>query len=235
MPHPRIAQRRRRPVAEQPRPVDARKGKDASGPGRVPAGDARRDHHHAQHQRVEQHGVERPGAQGRRRGAAARGQPSEQPHRLAREGQAVRLLGGRGAAEEPASGRRVLRRRVRQGDHAAHEGDVGHAPVEHGGRPDAGQGAGGVGSVTGRALPARRRAELRPARRQPGRHPARLLLRQRPQVAVRRPRVRRALRQGFGPGEAVAERLQRLQRRRRLLEDVRGLRTARRGDDDRLP
>ena len=99
---PRDRERRRRSVAEQPRPADAREGEHAQGAGRVPARDAGRDHHHPQHQRVEQHGVERPRPQGRRRGGAARGQPSEQPHGVAGEGQALRLLGGGGAAEEPA-------------------------------------------------------------------------------------------------------------------------------------
>ena len=41
-----------------------------------------------------------------------RGQPPEQPPGVAGEGEALRLLGRRRAAEEPASRRRVLRRRV---------------------------------------------------------------------------------------------------------------------------
>ena len=50
--------------------------------------------------------------------------------------------------------------------------------------------------------------------------------RQRAQVAVRRARVRRAVRQHERAGQAVAQHLQRLSGRRRLLEDVRGLRPA---------
>ena len=191
----REPQRGRRSLAQQPLAADAREGEDPGRAGRVPAGDARRDHHHAQHQRVEQHGLERPRPQGRRRGAAARGQPSQQPHRLAGEGQAVRLLGRGRAAEEPAPRPRVLRRRLQQGDDAADAGGVGHAPDQHRRRHHAGEGTGGAGPFARRAVPARRGAELRPARRQPGRHPARLLLRQRPQVAVRRARMRRALRE----------------------------------------
>ena len=92
---PRDAQRRRRPLAQQPRPADAREGGHAQGAGGVPARHARRDHHHAQHQRVEQPGLERPRPQGRRRGDRPCRQPPEQPQRVEREGQALRLLGGR--------------------------------------------------------------------------------------------------------------------------------------------
>ena len=71
----------------------------------------------------------------------SRRQPSEQPQGVAREGQALRLHGGHRRAEEPAPGRGLLHRRVHEGDHAAHEGARLHAPIEHGRRPVAGQGA----------------------------------------------------------------------------------------------
>ena len=137
--------------------------------------------------------------------------------------------------KNPHPGNGVLHRRLHARDHAAHEGAVLHAPVEHGGRPDAGTGAVPDRARARRPDARRRRAELRAARRQPRGHPAGLLLRQRAQVAVRRPRVRRALRQQRGAVEALAEHLQRLRRRRRVLAHVRGFRAARRGDDDRVP
>ena len=66
------------------------------------------------------------------------GQSSKQPDRVAREGQAIRLHGRRGRTEKPASGHGVLRRRLHARDHAANEGAVLHASVEHGRRSDAG-------------------------------------------------------------------------------------------------
>ena len=93
----------RDPSPQQPRPALSGEGEHAQGARRVPARDAGRDHHHAQHQRVEQPGVERPRPQGRRRGHRPCRQPPEQPDRVAREGQALRLLGRDRRAEESAS------------------------------------------------------------------------------------------------------------------------------------
>ena len=191
----RNAERRSGSVAEQSRQALPGEGEHAQGARRVPARDAGRDHHHAQHQRVEQPRVERPRPQGRRRSHRSWGQPPEQPQRVARKGQALRVLGRDRRAEEPASRPRLLRRRVHARHHAADEGPLLHPSLEHGWRSDAGQGA-VPDRARARCLDARRRsAELRAARRQPRGHAAGLLLRQRPQVAVRRARVRRALRQ----------------------------------------
>ena len=117
----RDARRRFRPLALQSRAADAGEGGNAQGAGRVPPRDARRDHHHAQHQRVEQPGVERARSQGRRRGGRSCRQSPEQPECVAREGQALRLHGGDRRAEESASGDGLLRRRLHPGDDAAHE------------------------------------------------------------------------------------------------------------------
>ena len=128
-------QRRPRSVADEPRAAHAREGGDAQGAGRVPARDAGRDHHHAQHQRVEQSRLERARSQGRRRGDRSLGQPPQQPDGVAGEGQAIRVLGRDRRAEEPASRHGLLRRRLHARDHPADEGAVLHASVEHGRRP----------------------------------------------------------------------------------------------------
>ena len=96
----------RDPSPEQPRQALSGEGEHAQGAGRVPARDARRDHHHAQHQRVEQPGVERSRPQGRRRGHRPCRQPPEQPDRVAGEGASA--LGSRSS---PSS--RRIRIRVR--------------------------------------------------------------------------------------------------------------------------
>ena len=100
-------------VAGQPRQARRRPREHAQAAGRVPARHAGRDRHHPQHQRVEQPGVHRHRSESRRRSAAHRRQPSEQPHRVAGEGEALRLHGQGRADAEPASGDGVLRRRVR--------------------------------------------------------------------------------------------------------------------------
>ena len=128
-------------VAGEPRQARRRPREHAHAAGRVPARHAGRDRHHPQHQRVEQPGLDRHRPESRRRGAAHRRQPSEQPHRLAGEGEAVRLHGEGRADAEPASRDGVLRRRVREGDHAADEGHLVHASDQHGRRPVSGQGS----------------------------------------------------------------------------------------------
>ena len=124
-----------------------------------------------------------------------------------REGQALRILGRDRRPEESASGTGVLRRGVHARDHTAEQGAVLYASLEHGRRPDAGEGVVPARARAWRPDARRRGAELRPARRQPRRDPAGLLLGQRPQVAVRRPRMRRALRQQGRTGEALAQHL----------------------------
>ena len=67
----RERQRRSRSVAAEPRAADRREGEHAQDARRVPARHAGRDRHHPQHQRGEQHGLERPRPQGRRRSASS--------------------------------------------------------------------------------------------------------------------------------------------------------------------
>ena len=107
-------------VAGQPREARRRPREHAQAAGGVPARHAGRDRHHAQHERVEQPRVDRHRSEGRRRGAAHRRQPSEQPHRVAGEGEALRLHREGRADAEPASRDRSTtstrsRRRSRRG------------------------------------------------------------------------------------------------------------------------
>ena len=127
-------------VAGEPRQAGRRPREHAQAARRLPPRHARGDRHHPQHERVEQPRVDRHRSEGRRRGAAHRRQPSEQPHRVAGEGQAVRFHREGRADAQPASRDGVLRRRVRQGDHAADQGDLVHAPDQHGRRSVSGQG-----------------------------------------------------------------------------------------------
>ena len=91
----RKRQRRSRSVGAEPRAAERREGKPAQDARRVPARHARRDRHHPQHQRGQQHGLERPRSQGRRRGDRLSRQPPEQPDGVEREGEALRLHGDR--------------------------------------------------------------------------------------------------------------------------------------------
>ena len=99
-------------VVRQPGQARRRAREHAQAARRVPPRHAGRDHHHAQHQRVEQPGVDRHRPEARRRGPADRRQSSEQPHRVAGEGEALRLHGQGRAGAEPAPRLRALRRRV---------------------------------------------------------------------------------------------------------------------------
>ena len=119
--------------------LDAREGEHAQGARRVPARDARRDHHHAQHQRVEQPGLDRPRSQGRRRSDRPLGQPSEQPRAWREKAQALRIHGDDRRRRTRIPGQTTTSTRSR-GDDAADEGAVLHAPLEHGRRSVAGEG-----------------------------------------------------------------------------------------------
>ena len=57
----------RDPSRAEPRPADRREGEAPQDARGVPARHARRDRHHPQHQRGQQHGLERPRPEGRRR------------------------------------------------------------------------------------------------------------------------------------------------------------------------
>ena len=150
--------------------------------------------------------------------------------------QAIRLLGRHGRAEESAPGTGVLRRGLHHGHHAANEGAVLHAPVEHGRRPDAGEGAvprSRASAASSRSSTARRasasststsrtssRTSTRAARTS-GRA-ARASAACSTSTAPRRRSSGRAIYSAY-PG-AVG-----------FSQDLRGLRTARRGHDDRVP
>ena len=121
----------------------------------------------------------------------------------------------------------VLRQRLQEGDHVEDEDPDVHAPVELGRRSLPRQGAVRAGARERRDVARRRRAVVRTARRQPRRDQSGLLHRQRAQVAVRRPRMRRALHQRARAQEHLAVDLQRVSRRRRHLAHVRKLRPAR--------
>ena len=128
--------------------------------------------------------------------ADLRRQPPEQQPGVAGESQALRLHGRRRRAEEPASRApsyyvdaftKALTPRTKVLAFTHLTSTVGDLfPAKE---------LCALARDARRAVAARRRADVRPARRQPARHPAGLLFRQRAQVAVRRARVRRAVRQ----------------------------------------
>ena len=105
-----------RSVVRQPAEDERRERGNAALARELPPRDAGRDRHHPQHERSQQHRVERARPEGRRRGRDLCRQPSEQQRGVDAESQAVRVHRDDDCAAEPASGRRLLRR---SGDESA--------------------------------------------------------------------------------------------------------------------
>ena len=191
-------------------------------PRRVPARDAGRDRHHAQHQRVEQPGLERPRSQGGRRGPDLRGQPSQQQPGVAGKSEALRIHRDRRRRRRtrtraPSTTSTLSPRRSRRGRKVlafthltSTVGDL-----------FPGEGAVPAGARARRAVARRRRTDASGCSTSTSRDiQPDFYSGQRAQMALRRARMRRALRQRPRARPHLALVLQCLSRgRRHLAED----------------
>ena len=152
----------RNPSPQNRARLSGAQGRHAQGAGRLSARDAGRDRHHAQHQRIEQPRVQRPGPQGRRRGRASSATTTRATTRRGRKRRSA--SGSRVSVVEqknPHPGAEYYIDAFTQGDDATHQGPRLHALHQHRRRPVPGQ-----GDLRGRARArrddaARRRADVR--------------------------------------------------------------------------